>query len=105
MTHTHMLHLMQVSLSFCPHYFLSILNSAWNLLLPFSNYIFGGGNFNSQGGAIFAEGNVKITISDTAFEQNTALNVSEGFEAVLKQFSGQKKPRDVSCMSRGLNWN
>ena len=42
----------------------------------------GGGNFNLQGGAIYAESGVDLKISSSTFEQNQARNVSAVFEAV-----------------------
>ena len=54
-----------------------------------------------QGGAIYAQTNVQITIRDTKFESNTATNyVSAIFERCER-----KKPRDISSMCRGTNCN
>ena len=51
----------------------------------------GGGNFNLQGGAIFADTNVQITIRDTTFESNMAANqggaIYAGSNVELKIFS------------------
>ena len=41
----------------------------------------GGGNFNLQGGAIYAGSGVDLKISSTTFERNQAGNVSAIFEA------------------------
>ena len=49
-----------------------LLNECWSLCVC-------GGNFNLQGGAIFAQDGVTITISDSAFEGNQADYVSVDF--------------------------